>query len=168
MRWSKQIVLLLILLAGLDWWQSRTLRKGELPASLRATIFETLDGQPELSWSPHRYTILYVFAPWCGVCRWSATNLNGLLVRNLHVVSLVLSYEGAEDVKNFVRDTGLKTPVLMGTTGQGEDLGIQSYPSYLLIDPDGKVVRAWTGYTTTLGLYIKLAALRIVKGERSI
>lgn len=167
-RWTKEIVLLLILLAGLDWWQARSLRKGDLPASLRSTVFETLDGKAQMPWSPDRYTILYVFAPWCSVCKLSANNLNSLLMKNLNVVSLVLSYEQEAEVQTFVRDAGLRVPVLLGTEGQREALGIESYPSYLLINQKGQIVRAWTGYTTTLGLYIKLTALRIVQPGRAI
>ncbi len=167
-RWSRELILLIILLAGLDWWQSRSLRKGSLPVSFRNAPFETLDGQSLLPWSREHYTIVYVFAPWCGVCKMSARNLNRFLSPDLHVVSLVLGWEQPGDVEGFVRETGLKTPVLLGKSTQGEELGIESYPSYLLVNPRGEIVRAWTGYTSTLGLYIKLAAVKIIQGDISI
>ncbi len=154
-RWFRDLMLLLLLVYAVEYWQSRHLTKGLLPEFLRLESLPTLEAHTRSLWSPDHYTVLYVFAPWCGVCRGSAANMNSLPKDRFHVVSLALSWGQASEVEEFVKSTGLKTPILMGKEREEAALGIESFPSYLVIDREGRIVKAWSGYTTTLGLFFK-------------
>jgi hypothetical protein len=43
----------------------------------------------------------------------------------------------------------------MGRDRDETALQIGAYPSYLIIDTEGRIVKAWSGYTTLVGLWLK-------------
>lgn len=152
--WLRNLLVFLVLVYAVEYWQSRHLMRGVLPDDLRLESLPTIPGNTRSLWSPERYTVVYVFAPWCGVCRASADNIDRLPDR-FHKVSLALSWEKPEEVTAFIEKTGLKTEVLLGRDKEEAVLGIEAFPSYLVIDKEGRVVKAWSGYTSTFGLVLK-------------
>ena len=154
-RYAKDLLFLIVLLIGIDWWQSRHLLGGSLPINLKTEIFAQLEGDATQLLQGRSATLVYIFAPWCGVCRLSAHHLNGLKSESLQVKSLALSWKDAEDVRKFVAETGLEGPVLLGSESAGEALQVDSFPSYYLISGEGEVLRAWSGYTSKLGLWLR-------------
>ncbi len=154
-RWLRDLLIFMTLLYAVERWQSRHLSQGLLPDFLRTQSLPTVEGPTRSLWNPEKYTVLYVFAPWCGVCRGSAGNINRLPADRFHIIAIALSWEKPTEVREFVSSTGLRVPVLLGQEREESALGVRSYPSYIIIDRDGRVVKAWSGYTTTLGLFWK-------------
>jgi peroxiredoxin len=150
----KNVLIFLVIVYAVEYWQSRNMTRGELPDPLRNVSLPTVQGSTRSFWNPEKMTVVYVFAPWCGVCRASGSNIDRL-PDSFHKAALALSWGQPTEVENFVRNTGLKVPVLMGRDKEEEALQIGAYPSYLIIDTQGRIVKAWSGYTTTAGLWIK-------------
>ncbi|WP_141732278.1 TlpA family protein disulfide reductase [Oligoflexus tunisiensis] len=157
----KNGVIFLALVYAVEYWQSRNMTKGELPEPLRHVSLPTLKGTTRSLWNPEKLTVVYVFAPWCGVCRASGSNIDRL-PQDFHKTALALSWDQIAAVDDFVRETGLQVPVLMGKEREEEALRIGAYPSYLIIDTQGRIVKAWSGYTTTAGLWFKSYWARLV------
>lgn len=153
-RHYKDLLIILVLILALEWWQSRRLLRGELPLELQLATAQTLDDESARLWNQDRTTLLYVFAPWCGVCRTSASNMNRL-PGSIHTASLALSWSDQQSVEDFIERSGLKTKVLLGTAEQGQGLGVQAFPSYVLVSSDGRIIYSWTGYTTSFGLWLR-------------
>jgi peroxiredoxin len=161
----KNVVIFLVLVFAVEYWQSRNMTRGALPEALRLESLPTLQGTTRSLWSPEKWTVVYVFAPWCGVCRASGTNIEAL-PEDFHKAALALSWDQVAAVDEFVRDTGLKVPVLMGKEREEAALRIAAYPSYLIIDPEGRIVKAWSGYTTTVGLWLRSYWTRLLGAAR--
>jgi peroxiredoxin len=157
-RFYKDILILVLLVLGLEWWQSRNLSSGGLPEKLKLHALPLLDGSESMLWQSGKPTLLYVFAPWCGVCNVSASNLNTFLDSDINVISLALSWESKDEVQEFVSTAGLKTPVALGDDNTSVALQIDVFPSYFVIGSDGKILKAWSGYTTTAGLWLRAKA----------
>lgn len=148
------VLVFLALVYAVEYWQSRNMTRGALPDAVRNASLPTVAGGTRSLWNPEKMTVVYVFAPWCSVCRASGSNIDRL-PDGFHKAALALSWEQAADVENFVKDTGLQVPVLMGRETEEAALQIGAYPSYLIIDTQGRIVKAWSGYTTTAGLWFK-------------
>lgn len=150
------VVLFLVLVVGVEWWQGANMRAGMWPDA--AKTLPTVDGKPALLLDKPALTLVYVFAPWCGVCRATAGNLNSLAERGLNVVSLALSWEHQSDVTEFIKSTGLSTSVLIGSDDTAHELSVNAFPSYFIVSPSGQILKAWSGYSTTAGLLVKMWA----------
>jgi len=75
-----------------------------------------------------------------------------------------MSYEGVSDVERFVRETGFRAEVLLANQGLEAELtnnlGVKEFPTYLVISRKGEVLTGWSGYTTTLGLWVRMVGIR--------
>jgi thiol-disulfide isomerase/thioredoxin len=148
------VAIFLVILIAVEYWQSRNMTRGALPDSLRTASLPVLTGGNKSLWNPEKMTVVYVFAPWCGVCRASGSNIDRL-PDSFHKAALALSWSQPSELESFVQDAGLKLPVLMGRESEEEALRIGAYPSYLILDTEGAIVKAWSGYTTTPGLWFR-------------
>ena len=153
-------VLLVVLLVSLaSWWMNR----GSLAAAGQVAPDFTLqtlsDTTVSLSDFKGRQVLMYFFAPWCGVCRLSADNLNDLRqVRSeteLAVIMVALSYESRAEVEAFVADLNLQVPVLLGTEAQMADYQIQGFPTYYVVDESGHLQSKSVGYSTEWGMLFR-------------
>ena len=158
-RLMTDVLFIVVIMSVLSWW----LNRGSLAAAGQlAPQFElvTLTGEPiSLVEQQGKDVLLYFFAPWCSICRLSADNLNDLrAVRDeeeLAIYMVALSYESRTEVESFVAELDLKVPVLLGTEQQMQDYQIQGFPTYYVIDEEGKLDSKSMGYSTELGMRVR-------------
>ncbi len=101
--------------------------------------------------------IVYFFAPWCFYCRNSIDNLDNL-VSNGDIAwarAVALDYENMDQLREFVADTGLSQPVLLGTGKTAQDWSISAFPTYFVVDAQEKISSRAVGYSTHLGLWAR-------------
>lgn len=152
-----QVVLLAVLLFAVHSWQTRHL----LPAESKSPQFmlPALSGGLEPLWKPNTTTLLYVWAPWCSICRYSINNLNAIeedySQQQVRVITLVQDYQNLNEVRQFQRDTELGQKVLLGNPHSIQRLRISAYPTYYLIDGDGTILSRSVGYSSQAGLKIR-------------
>lgn len=97
-------------------------------------------------------TVLYFFAPWCGVCRHSIGNLDDLDPQQVNSLAVALSYASSRDVSRFVEETGLQSTVLLGDDEVLAAWGIRAFPTYYVLDESGDIADRSVGYSTSMGL----------------
>ena len=110
-----------------------------------------------LQWpAEHDKTLIYFFAPWCGVCRVSMPGLNTLPDnQTVRVVAIALDYASREEVARFIDEVGFKQEVLLGNAALRAQFNIQGYPSYYVADRDGRVIHQDRGLSTPPGLWLR-------------
>lgn len=140
-------------------WQTRNL----LDVSKKAPNFslQSLDGDTfTLDTSGKRKTVLYFFAPWCTVCNLSSHNIvslrEALEPKNVAIYAVGLSYSRREEVKAFAEDHKLTVPVLLGSEEIGREYKVKAFPTIYIIDGEGNISGRVVGYTTELGLRVRL------------
>jgi peroxiredoxin len=151
------VVALILLFAGISAWQSKHLIVADGQQQAPDFNLVALDGQRyELSQAQGDKALLYFFAPWCHVCGLSASNIEALrAARNddeLDIYMVALSYDSLAEVKAFVDEHQLTVPVLLGHDQQIEDYRIRAFPTYYVVDNNGRVKHRSVGYSTELGL----------------
>ncbi len=162
-RWLTDILFFVLIFGAVMAYQTWD----HVDRGASAPIFDltTLDGESmssdDLLGKP---SVLFFWAPWCGVCRADAHNIEDLrdaVGDEVHIISVALSYEDVQSVENFVEEHGVTGPVLMGNRGTSREFRIDSFPTIYILDEEGRVASSIVGYTTELGLRLRLARMGI-------
>jgi len=153
-RWTALLVDVLLIagvMFGVHAWQTR-----ELPVDEPApeTLLALLDGSGLANAvEPGRVGIVYFFAPWCFYCKASIGNLDDLAAAGAAWGRAVaLDYGGPDEVRAFVEEAGVEAPVLMGTARTAADWSVRAFPTYYVIDAEGRISSRSVGYSTWLGM----------------
>jgi peroxiredoxin len=148
------LVLMVVFLA-IHAWQTRDLPVDE-PAP--ETVLSLLDGSGiQAAVIQGEAGIVYFFAPWCFYCRSSIGNLQDLVEEGYIAWGTVvaLDYGDADEVQAFIDKTGVSLPVLMGNAQTAGDWGIRGFPTYYVIDAEGRISSRSVGYSTTPGMMLR-------------
>lgn len=117
---------------------------------LQGSAFDLADTQADS-------TLVYFFAPWCGVCNASSDNITRLRrIRDedkLQIVMVAVAYEDEDDVRAFAQRNEINVPIVLGNARITEDWQIYGFPSYYVLDNEQRVVSKDFGYSTQLGLW---------------
>lgn len=154
-RWTTDlfVVFVLVLVAGA--FQTRKHLRGPAPT----VSLTTLDGKATtLDAYKGKKTLVYLWAPWCGVCKAESQNVSwarSLAGDRANVISIATEYEKVEDVHGYMSARGVDYPVLLSTDA-ARAFKVSAFPTVYFVDANGKITSSATGYTTTIGLLWRL------------
>jgi thiol-disulfide isomerase/thioredoxin len=161
-RWRKPIswlfngVLMVAVFMGVSAFQARNLldTDQEIAPQLAAI---TLDYEHfDLAALEPRPTVVYFFAPWCQYCALSSDNLNRLRrlrdEDSLRIIAVALDWENSDEVQQYAERHELNVPVLLGDAAIARDWKVHGFPTYYVLDDQGRVVSRDIGYSTQLGM----------------
>lgn len=158
-----QLILLLLAFMAIRVYQTRNLlaTEGQPAPELR---LPTLAGeQVDLADLGGQPVLVYFFAPWCGVCSASADNIRRLRrMRDdeaLSILVVALGWKSVDEVRAYATRHELNVPVLLGDAATQRAWQIVGFPTYYVVDGDGRIVRRDFGYSTQLGLWWRTWAL---------
>jgi thiol-disulfide isomerase/thioredoxin len=146
---------LLAVFFAIHAWQTRDLPVDErAPATQLAVLGAASSQAPVVS---GKAGIVYFFAPWCGICRASIGNLDGLVARGQVAWGTVvaLDYADAGEVRDFIDSTGVSLPVLLGDAQTAAEWSVRAFPTYYVIDASGRIDSRSVGYSTYLGMWAR-------------
>ena len=147
--------LLILVFVLISMWQTRNLPDDEHTPTLELGWLD--DMRADSVMVSGETGVVYFFAPWCFYCRKSIDNLDDLVASGklswARVVAL--EYESLDEVREFIRETGIDLPVLLGGPQTSNDWQIRGFPTYFVIDGDGKIASRSVGYSTRIGLQIR-------------
>lgn len=156
--WGKlavDVALLVSVFVLISMWQTRNLPGGEYTPPLELGWLD--DMRADSVMVPGETGVIYFFAPWCFYCRKSIDNLDDLVASGklswARVVAL--EYESLEEVREFIRETGIDLPVLLGGPKTSTDWQIRGFPTYFVIDGEGRIASRSVGYSTRIGLQVR-------------
>lgn len=154
--WLAQGALMIALVVAIGLWQARAVPSGMAPPfQLQSLAGAPIDSQA-LRGKP---ALLVFWAPWCGVCRLSSRNvswLRTLVGESAHVVSIASHYQSQDEVRSYVAEQQVDYTVLLDEAGTARKYGVRAYPTLVFLDANGHIRSAAVGYTTTLGMYLRL------------
>jgi thiol-disulfide isomerase/thioredoxin len=155
-RWALEAVVMLLLLWAVSAFQSRGLKRGSPPA----LALRSLDGAPvSLASYRGKPTLLVFWAPWCGVCKAVSPNVSRvarMVEGRAHVLSVATSCDDVANVRRYMAEQHIDYPVLLAGAGDTRAFGVGAFPSLFFLDERGVIQNALVGYTTTLGMYLRL------------
>jgi thiol-disulfide isomerase/thioredoxin len=142
------VAMSLLLVAGHGWTADETPTNPVFPE----VVFNSLDGDAAVTMSSFRGrpVLLTFWASWCGPCRVELPELSklyGELVGTGFVLMTVNVDHNPAAGRRFLESLGLHLPVYRLDSRDTKSLGIDALPANILLDADGRFVRAYKGYT---------------------
>lgn len=145
--------LLAAILLGVQLWTIRDTASGAAPA------FEAmlLDGR-RVSLAHYRGEPLLVhfWATWCPACRLEQGAVESL-ARDHQVLTVAMQSGGEEEVRAYLAEHGIKLPVHVDEEGaMAARWGVRGLPTSFVIDGRGRIRHVTAGFTTSIGLRLRL------------
>ncbi len=154
-HWLRDILLIILIFAAVQWWRSRDLPSGITAPSLAGP---SLEGQPmALSNYRGKPVLVHFWATWCPICRLQDGGVASIAQR-YPVISVATTSGSAGEIQTYLESEGLDMPVMLDESGDlARRWGVRGVPTSFVIDSQGNIDYATTGYSTELGLRLRLA-----------
>lgn len=153
-RWAIDLGIVALIFFAITSYQSRNLvDAGE---SVPELVLQSADGEtsPLVDEEADR-TVVFVWAPWCGVCSANAGTLGwagSILGDGVALRSVVYDVEGPAHARRSADEKGVDVPVLLANRRFHETFQVDTFPTFYILSNDHRVLSSTQGYTTTLGL----------------
>lgn len=150
------IFLIVVAFSLVSMWQTRNLPDAEHTPALEAFWLDDMKADSVMV--PGEVGVVYFFAPWCFYCRNSIDNLDELVSSGKLAWARIvaLEYGDLDEVRDFIDETGVDLPVLLGSQQTTKDWQIRAFPTYFVIDETGEISSRSVGYSTSIGLQARL------------
>lgn len=151
-RWLRDVLLLLLLFAAIQWWQARDLSSGPAPA----LVGHLSDGAPFQLDPAQGPTLVHFWASWCPICRLEQDSIASIAA-DKPVITVATTSGSPREVEDYLAEQGLRMPVLMDEDGEIARIwGVGGVPATFVVDTGGDISHAGMGYSSELGLRLRL------------
>lgn len=144
-EWVLPLVGFVVLFQLVGW-----LRAPSLPEQAPAFALKTPEGETvTLAGFRGRKVVLNFWATWCGPCRLEAPSFDAFASANPDVVVLGLAQDRNPGlVRSTAEQLGMHYPVLLADADTLGAYGIDTFPTTVVVDEQGRVEHAHTGLLT--------------------
>ena len=156
-RWLREGLILLALLVVVtvlvDAW-----RAPQVPPSFDSTPLQTVDGETVTlgKLSEEKPVLLYFWASWCGVCRFTTPDVARLHQEGVNVMTIALHSGSESDVSRWLTRKNVTFPVINDASGEISRRWEISVTPTLVIVSKGEVVSTTSGWTSYWGMKLRL------------
>lgn len=153
LRWSAEALVLLLLLVGVRAWQHRGAASGPAP-ELAGELLG--GGGYVLAAATGRPVPVHFWATWCPICRAEQGSIDAI-AREHSTIAVAMQSGNADDVRRHLRKESLAFPVINDPEAAiAAQWGVRAVPATFVVDAHGQVRFLEVGYTTGLGLRMRL------------
>ncbi|OAT26522.1 ScsD family copper-sensitivity suppressor [Buttiauxella ferragutiae ATCC 51602] len=156
-RWGREalvmVLVLITIVVLMDWW-----RAPKMPTTFDSTPLQTLDGQTLTlnALSEERPLLLYFWASWCGVCRYTTPSVSRLVVEGENVMTIALRSGEPQAVLRWLEQKKVQLPVVNDASGELSRNWQVGVTPTLVVLYKGEVVSSTTGWTSYWGMKARL------------
>ena len=155
LHYLKEILLFIVVLTLfanlLSWYKSQDLHKEKLPLQSLKLINNTIYNVAQ-----EKAILVHFWATWCPTCRLEADNIERLS-QNFEVITIAVNSGTDYEIKKYLDENRLsfKTHNDKDAT-LSKKFNISAYPTTFIYDQKGNLLFSEVGYTSTLGLYLRM------------
>jgi len=153
LKYSLEIIIILIVLIAVKSYLQRDLVEGVVPP-LKGML---LNGQTfNIRSHQGQPILLHFWATWCSICKMEEGSISDLS-EDYKVVTVAMNSGDAQDIKGYLEERQISFPVIVDEYGElAKRFGVRGVPTSFVIDPQGNIDFTEVGYTTPLGLRLRL------------
>jgi len=151
--WKKlvlEVLLIVIVIVAVRTYQQRdTLTGDAIPLNGQ------LVDQSQINWQDYegKPLLLHFWATWCPICKIEEGSIQS--ISEDYNVLTVSSW--SDDTEAYLKEKGLNFKTLVDSNGVWANrYGIKGVPASFIIDPNGKIEFIETGYSSEIGLRLRL------------
>lgn len=151
--------MLVTILAAVHWYQARPLADGSAPPLAGPAIAggDWID----LAAPVDGPRLVHFWATWCPICKLEEGSI-AALSRNHDVVTVAMQSGSGDEIERYLDERGLDLRTIADPHGEiAARWGVKAVPASFIIDRDGRIRHRLAGYTTGIGLRIRLWLARI-------
>ena len=143
-----------IIIVGMRLWQQRDMPGGPPPALQGVT----LAGQPyTLPARPEKPVLVHFWATWCSICRAQEDSIAAIAQDHPNTITIAMQSGGSAEITRYMQEQKINFPVVNDTDGiLSRTWGVRGVPTSFIIAPDGEIRFVEVGYTTGIGLRLRL------------
>ena len=154
--WVKNLlwtVAVLVLFFGIRAWQQQAMPKGMAPSFSGATVSGKTVSLSDYRGKP---LMLYFWASWCKICEFEQKSILSI-AEDYPVLSVALRSGNALQLGKYMREHNFHITAIVDEFGViAGSYGIKGTPTALFIDADGEIRSVEVGYTSEIGMRIRL------------
>ena len=152
-RWLLELAAVVLFFALLNAYNSRGAPAGPAPE----ISGQLLDGSTASLQAMRGQAVLVNFwATWCPLCGMQQSTIDAI-ADDYPVLTVAMDEATAEEILAYMKDKGVDYPVLHDPDYRiARQYGVRGVPSSFIVDAAGNIRFAETGYTTSLGLRMRL------------
>ncbi len=156
-RWLLEATIFLGLFIAFQVWQARDTPRGPAPNFAgQLTDGKAFDLASWRNEHPGKAQLLYFWAEWCPVCKTTAGNVSNIDA-DWPVTSIAVQSGNAEKIAAFMQEKGYRWATLPDPKGEVlRQYGLPGTPAFAIIDPAGDVRFVSVGFTSEIGLRLRL------------
>ena len=156
-KWRRRLIealVFIIVIAGIRAWQQRDVVSGAAPALAGVLLDGKAYSLPE---KPAQPVLVHFWATWCPVCKAEQGSIQAIADNQPQVITVAMQSGKPDEVARFRREQQVSFPVLNDADGRiSAAWGVHAVPASFIIDRDGQIRHIEIGYTTGIGLRLRL------------
>ncbi len=151
-----QIVLVIIAIIFIRFYQQQGIATELAPTFISNSIN---DKQIALTTNENNASLVHFWATWCGICALENSNIQNIIKdSNYNIINIAWQSGNNEQLIKYAEDNNLDINTIIndqyGTLANA--YGVSATPSSFIIDKQGNIKFIEIGYTTELGLRLRL------------
>jgi len=158
-RWLLEGGLILAVILGAQYWQTRGLPEGVAPPLVGVLTDGSSVKVPEGTHSAgagDTATLVAFWSTWCPVCKAEEGNIVSV-AQDHRVIPVAMQSGDAATVLKHLKERGIDLPQLIDADGRHAiNWGVRGVPTHFVVDAAGNVRFRVVGYATTWGLKARL------------
>ena len=100
--------------------------------------------------------LIHFWATWCPTCKLEASNIQKIS-QDYEVLTIAVNSGSTKEIKKYMDERGLTFRFINDADGYfAKKFNISAYPTTFIYDKDKNLVFSEVGYTSTVGLYLRM------------
>ena len=149
------VVMLAIIMNIISYYNSLNLNKNELEIQnfklIDDSVYNVQNNKP---------LIIHVWATWCPTCKLEASNIEKIS-KDYELITIAVQSGTKEEIEKYLDANKLSFKVVNDEDGfYSQEFNIKAFPTTLIYGKDKNLKFSEVGYTTTLGLYLRMLLIK--------
>ncbi|MGB7403549.1 MAG: protein disulfide oxidoreductase [Arcobacter sp.] len=145
------VLMLIIAMNGISYYKSLDLNKDRLDIN----SFTLLDGKT-YDIPKDKPVLIHFWASWCPICKIESANIEKIS-KEYEVITIAVQSGSKEEIQKYLKQNNLTFKVVNDDDGfYSQKFNIKGFPTTFIYDKDKKLRFSEVGYTSTVGLYIRM------------